>query len=215
VSAGNYRNTETRHPRPKPGTQGPVIRFRDRVRGRIARGTSDAALIQRRFCRRESPCSIHDCSVGVLSSGSFQHRNRYLRVSDNAANQRIRGAGSDAGSVRPSHLEPPSRGSGRHVMHGQTFNSVGDRNSAISKLLSAYYADNVPSSNDDNWGEQQSGINGHTISTCVARPGRQPSPGVWISTSVTTRKAAPAIRRNATRRFPSRRSPKTGTRQTS
>jgi len=55
-------------------------------------------------------------------------------------------------------------GSGGQVMTGQTYNSVGDRNSAISRLLTAYNpSDNIPAANDDNWSENLSGnINSHT-----------------------------------------------------
>ena len=55
-------------------------------------------------------------------------------------------------------------GSGRLRMSGQSYNSVGDRNSSIAKLLSAYDpTDNIPASNNDNWREDLTGnINGHT-----------------------------------------------------
>jgi hypothetical protein len=44
----------------------------------------------------------------------------------------------------------------------RTYNSVGDRNSVIGQLLDAFDADSVPAANNDNWGEQRTGINGHT-----------------------------------------------------
>jgi len=44
----------------------------------------------------------------------------------------------------------------------QTYNSVGDRNSLLSSLMAAFNADDVPSVNNDNWGEDRTGINGHT-----------------------------------------------------
>ena len=54
-------------------------------------------------------------------------------------------------------------GSGEHVMAGQTYNSVGDRNSSMSGLLAAYArGDALPAANDDNWSEDLDGINGHT-----------------------------------------------------
>ena len=93
--------------------------------------------------------------------------NTGIDISEYRTMQQINAYGALARTLDPYDHPISSRhggGSGRHVMHRQTFNSVGDRNSEISKLLSAYDADDVPSSNDDNWGEQQSGINGHTIS---------------------------------------------------
>ena len=55
-------------------------------------------------------------------------------------------------------------GSGRLKMSGQTYNSVGDRNSTIANLLRAYdLTDHIPASNNDNWSEDLTGnINGHT-----------------------------------------------------
>jgi hypothetical protein len=44
----------------------------------------------------------------------------------------------------------------------RTYNSNGARNSEIRRLIGAFNAANVPSSNTDNWGEQRTGINGHT-----------------------------------------------------
>ena len=57
-----------------------------------------------------------------------------------------------------------TRGSGGLVMKGQTYNSLGDRNSTISNLLIAYNAsDNIPAANNDNWSEDLAGNeNGHT-----------------------------------------------------
>ena len=55
-------------------------------------------------------------------------------------------------------------GSGNMVMQGQTYNSVGDRNSAIAGLLAAFAAgDGVPATNNDNFSEDLSdNINGHS-----------------------------------------------------
>ena len=55
-------------------------------------------------------------------------------------------------------------GSGNLAMKGQTYNSVGDRNSAIEALIDAYDArDDIPAANNDNWSEDLAGnINGHT-----------------------------------------------------
>ena len=49
-------------------------------------------------------------------------------------------------------------------MQGQTYNSVGDRNSAIAGLLAAFAAgDGVPATNNDNFSEDLSdNINGHS-----------------------------------------------------
>ena len=54
-------------------------------------------------------------------------------------------------------------GSGQLIMDGQTFNSVGARNSTMSDLLTAYdQSDLVPTMNNDNWSEDLVDINGHT-----------------------------------------------------
>jgi len=55
-------------------------------------------------------------------------------------------------------------GSGNLKMTGQTYNSVGARNSKMSDVLAAYVpGDGVPASNNDNWSEDLSNnINGHT-----------------------------------------------------
>jgi len=49
-------------------------------------------------------------------------------------------------------------------MQGQTYNSVGNRNSKISDLLNAYVlGDGIPTANNDNWSEDlKNNINGHT-----------------------------------------------------
>jgi len=57
-----------------------------------------------------------------------------------------------------------SGGSGNIVMNGQTYNSIGGRNSKLSELLEAFNTQNVPSANNDNFGEQKTDINGHTPS---------------------------------------------------
>lgn len=54
-------------------------------------------------------------------------------------------------------------GSGQLRMVGQTFNSVGARNSTMSGLLSAYdRSDLIPAMNNDNWSEDLVDLNGHT-----------------------------------------------------
>ena len=55
-------------------------------------------------------------------------------------------------------------GSGNLKMSGQTYNSVGARNSEFNGLLDAFQPnDNVPASNNDNWSEDlANNINGHT-----------------------------------------------------
>ena len=55
-------------------------------------------------------------------------------------------------------------GSGNLIMEGQTFNSVGARNSMMSELISAYQRDDqLPALNNDNWSEDLPGnINGHS-----------------------------------------------------
>ena len=54
-------------------------------------------------------------------------------------------------------------GSGGRAMVGQTYNSVGDRNSTMSGLLAAYArGDGVPAANNDNFSEDLDGLNGHT-----------------------------------------------------
>lgn len=56
-------------------------------------------------------------------------------------------------------------GSGNLKMNGQTYNSVGERNSEIAALVAAFApGDNVPASNNDNWSEDLANdINGHTV----------------------------------------------------
>ena len=44
----------------------------------------------------------------------------------------------------------------------QTYNSAGSRNSDISGIINAFNYDDVPAMNNDNWGEDKTGINGHT-----------------------------------------------------
>jgi hypothetical protein len=44
----------------------------------------------------------------------------------------------------------------------ETYNSRGDRNSTISRLTTAFNAVALPAANNDNWGEDRTGINGHT-----------------------------------------------------
>jgi hypothetical protein len=54
-------------------------------------------------------------------------------------------------------------GSGELIMTGQTYKSVGDRNSTMSGLLAAYErGDGLPAGNDDNWSEDLDGLNGHS-----------------------------------------------------
>ena len=50
-------------------------------------------------------------------------------------------------------------------MQGQSYNSLGDRNSSISALLAGYSAgDGVPAANNDNWSEDlTNNVNGHTV----------------------------------------------------
>ncbi len=48
------------------------------------------------------------------------------------------------------------------MTNAHTYNSVGARNSEIVRLIAAFNADSVPSSNNDNFGEDRTGINGHT-----------------------------------------------------
>jgi len=55
-------------------------------------------------------------------------------------------------------------GSGMLKMNGQTYNSVGARNSTMSDLLAAFdLGDGVPAANNDNWSEDMEGLNGHTV----------------------------------------------------
>ncbi|MCH9004559.1 MAG: DUF5060 domain-containing protein [Proteobacteria bacterium] len=54
-------------------------------------------------------------------------------------------------------------GTGNILMSGQSYNSVGTRNSVLSGQLSAFNDFNLPGQNDDNWSEQASGDNGHTV----------------------------------------------------
>ena len=49
-----------------------------------------------------------------------------------------------------------------YTMETQTYNSVGDRNSAMVDILDAYEQYNIPGANNDNWGEDKTGLNGHT-----------------------------------------------------
>jgi len=75
--------------------------------------------------------------------------------------------GDQIGTLNPYDHPVSSRyggGSGNMVMQGQTYNSVGDRNSAIAGLLAAFAAgDGVPATNNDNFSEDLSdNINGHS-----------------------------------------------------